>query len=136
MTPAPILLYDGTCGFCARSVQFLLSREPANATLRFAPLEGRTGRDVQRRFPALARVNSVVWYDPGTNAVLVRSDAAIAALRTLGPIWRVLARLVVLVPRPVRNAGYDAVARIRHRLAGRGTDCLVPTAAQRARFLD
>jgi predicted DCC family thiol-disulfide oxidoreductase YuxK len=44
--------------------------------------------------------------------------------------------MVSLVPRPVRDAGYDFIASHRIRWFGRGTDCVVPTAEQRARSLD
>ena len=27
-TDAPVLLYDGTCGFCNASVQFIIARDP------------------------------------------------------------------------------------------------------------
>jgi hypothetical protein len=60
---SPVLLYDGTCGFCAESVQLVL-RHDRRRTLRFAALQGAFGVDVRARHPELARVDSVVWVDP------------------------------------------------------------------------
>lgn len=133
---APVLLYDGDCGFCARSVQFVLAREtPARrSALRFAPLQGAFGQCVRRAHPTLEGVDSVVWYDPQRDETRVRSGAGLAVLHHLGGIWTVAAMVGRLVPTPIRDAVYDWIARHRHRLAGEA--CLVPTTEERARFLE
>jgi predicted DCC family thiol-disulfide oxidoreductase YuxK len=135
---SPVLLYDGTCGFCAESVQLVL-RHDRRRTLRFAALQGAFGVDVRARHPELARVDSVVWVDPPlagqAERVLVRSDAALRVARYLGG-WFHLARLAAVLPRPLRDAGYDLVARHRHRLLSDGPSCLIPAPEVRGRFLD
>ncbi len=127
----PVLLYDGDCGLCASSVQFVLRREPPGRRerLRFAPLQGQFGAQVHAAYPEL-------WYDPaGPSAtVLVRSTAALAVARHLGGIWGVLGVIGGLVPRPLRDAVYDLIARNRLRLVAPA--CLLPRPDQRARFLD
>lgn len=140
--PAPpqsaVLLYDGSCGFCARSVQFVLSHERERRTLRFASLQGPVGRDVAGRWPQLANVDSMIWYLPpggaGPERVLVRSDAVLAIAQYLGGIWRVLGGLGHLVPRSLRDAAYDVVAARRHRITPKA--CLLPSADERSRFMD
>ena len=139
--PAPLLLYDGDCGFCARSVRFVLAREGRDRSLRFATLQGPAGEAARRARPDLAGIDSVLWVEPdargGIARVLVRSDAALRTLTYLGGGWRLLAALGRLVPRRLRDGVYDLIARHRLRLAG-GADaaCLVPTAEQRRRFVD
>ena len=140
MTPPPdaVLLYDGTCGFCAGSVQFVLRHERPGGerTLRFATLEGALGDEARRAHPELAGVDSVIWLEPGTGRVLVRSEAALAVAAYLGGPWRVLAALGRLVPRRLRDAAYDLIARNRYRIAGRVEACPLPTPEQRGRFVD
>jgi predicted DCC family thiol-disulfide oxidoreductase YuxK len=130
-TTTPILLYDGTCGLCARSVQFVLARD-RRRTVRFGPLQGAFGRALVAAQPELNAVDSVVWYD-GARA-WVRRDAVLAVLRHLGGGWSVLAALGRLVPRALCDALYDAVARRRFTLAARA--CLLPRPDERARFVD
>ena len=143
MTPAdpgasPVLLYDGTCGFCAASVQLVL-RHDRRGTLRFAALDGATGAEVRRRYPELDGVDSMIWVEPGSagapDRVLTRSDAALRLARYLGGWWR-LAGAARVLPRRFRHAMYDLVARHRHRLSPGGPACLVPAPEVRARFLD
>jgi predicted DCC family thiol-disulfide oxidoreductase YuxK len=79
----------------------------------------------------------VVWVEPAaagaSERVLLRSAAALRIASYLGGAWT-LALAMRLVPRPLRDAAYDLVARHRHRLSG--ATCFVPTPEVRARFLD
>jgi predicted DCC family thiol-disulfide oxidoreductase YuxK len=66
---------------------------------------------------------------------VVRSDAFLHILRRLGGWWKILAALVSVVPRPVRDAVYDFVARVRFRIFGRRDEvCPVMPPELRARF--
>ena len=137
-TNQPLLLYDGTCGFCQATVQFVL-RHDRKRSLRFARLEGEHGRAVIETHPELEGIDSIVWVEENANTgasrVLTRSGAALRIVRYLGGAW-----LLLLVfrefPRPWRDRLYDFVARHRHRLMGRAESCLVPAEEDRHRFLD
>ena len=125
------IYFDGYCGLCDRFVQFVLRRDRA-ARYRFAPLQGSTARE---RVPTTLDPETsptVILEDGGR--FRVRSDAALAILTGLGGAWR-LAGLLRIVPRPLRDAVYDLVARHRSRWFGRRAECRVPEPAQRDRFL-
>jgi predicted DCC family thiol-disulfide oxidoreductase YuxK len=117
----------------------LVLRRDRRGTLRFAPLAGAYARGVAARYPALAGADSMIWVEPagagGPERVFVRSAAALRVARYLGGAW-MLALAAWLVPRPLRDAAYDFVARHRHRLLGASDACVVPTPETRARFLD
>ena len=136
---APILLYDGSCGLCAQSVQFVLRHEARSHRLKFATLQGPHGAAALRSNPELVQVDSVVWLEPSADGsaprVLVRSEAVLAVLRHLGGKWALLAGIGRLVPRISRDALYRVVARYRYRVFGRDQSCLLPSPEQRARFL-
>ncbi len=135
-TPGPVLLYDGLCGFCDRTVRFLL-RHDAGGAMRFAPLGGETAAGILARHPALRGIDSLVLADRdagGHERVRVRSDAVIASVAYLGGGWH-SARALRLIPRVVRDAAYDAFARFRYRLFGRFESCPAPPPGVRDRFL-
>jgi predicted DCC family thiol-disulfide oxidoreductase YuxK len=113
----PLLLYDGTCGFCARSVQFVLEHEGARHDLRFAPLDD-------------AAAPSIVWCEPATGDRYTRFGAVLRLAAYLGGPWRVLGAIGRLVPTAVGNAAYDFIARHRHRIAGRDV-CVRPSLTRR-----
>src|SRR5213080_2161024 len=111
MTTGAVLPYDGTCGFCARSVQFVLRHERARRTLRFARLEGSFGLALRDRHPELAGVDSLIWYEPATatapERLLWRSRGALRVAHYLGGVWAMLATLGNVIPRRILDRVYD-----------------------------
>jgi len=134
---ATVLLYDGSCGLCSRTVQFIL-RHDKKKFLLFAALEGQFGSDFLRERPELDDLDSMVWIETEENRVPVRYDvrsaAALRVVRYLGGFWR-LALVGWLVPRVARDWIYDRVASHRHLVPG-GPDCLTPDSETRTRFID
>jgi predicted DCC family thiol-disulfide oxidoreductase YuxK len=133
---APVLLYDGVCGFCNKTVQMILDRD-RRGTLRFAALQSDYGRAVVRRHGELEGVDSVVFVEgaAGGERVFVRSEAALKVAAYLGGLWKVFLCAYV-VPRPLRDYLYDLFARNRYRVFGKYDQCMLPPAEARARFLD
>ena len=134
---APILLYDGQCGFCSATVQFILRHERRH-TLRFAALQGAFGATVLASHPELRGQDSVVWFESSHSCepdlVLIRSDAVLRISGYLGSLWR-LTVAVRAVPRSWRDASYDLVARRRHRIPGLSSSCLRPDVTNTNRFI-
>lgn len=137
MTDAPILLYDGICGFCNGAVQTIL-RLDKGGSLRFAALDSDFGRNVIARHQALAGVDSVVFVDNPDSPderVTVRSAAALRVAKYLGGWWRPLL-VAGVIPAPIRDRLYDGFARVRYRIFGTHDTCPIPAPQVRARFLD
>ncbi len=130
----PLLLYDGTCGFCNATVRLIL-RYDRKGILRFAALESARGRGILAEHPELEGVDSVVWIEAGGSGsrVITRSAAALRVAAYLGGVWR-LALVGSVIPAPLRDRLYDLVARHRHRLARGAARCVTPPAEARHRF--
>lgn len=129
-----MLFYDGHCGLCHRAVRFVLRHDRSGNAFRFAPLQGPT---FQARVSADRRVrlpdSIVVLTKEGS--LLARSDAFLHILRRLGAGWRILGGVLAVIPRPLRDAVYDFIARIRYRVFGTREDwCPVVPPDLRARF--
>jgi predicted DCC family thiol-disulfide oxidoreductase YuxK len=134
---APLLLYDGQCGFCAAAVQFILRHEREHSLL-FAALDSEAGTGIRDHHVEVIGIDSMIWVEPsdGSNSpkVLVRSAAALRIASYLGGPWRVAA-VGWVVPRVARDAAYDLVARHRHRLIRRPQQCFLPTPSAMCRFI-
>lgn len=131
VSTSPVIFFDGVCGLCNRWVDFVLTRD-RNKRFRFAPLQGETARDWLQLAPDQP-LNSVVLVD--ASGQHRKSDAIWRMLRDVGGIWTLPAWLLRLIPRPVRNWGYDVVARNRYRWFGRKESCRLPKPDERERFL-
>lgn len=131
---APILFYDGSCGLCHGAVRFVLKRDKGGV-FRFAPLQGGTFQELVPEACRAALPDSLVLREPG-GRLLMRSSAVAALLRRLGGLWRLAGALLWIVPRPLRDFGYDRVAMVRHRLFKKPEGvCPVVPQPLRSRFL-
>jgi len=130
-SPAGTVYFDGYCGLCDRFVSLLVSRD-ARRRLRFAPLQGETAAQRLGTLAAEQAPETVVFEDHA--GLHFRSTAILRAAAALGGPWR-SARLLEVVPRPLRDLVYDWVARHRFRWFGRRESCRLPTPAERDAFL-
>jgi predicted DCC family thiol-disulfide oxidoreductase YuxK len=142
MTPAPpsgldsaphgVVLFDGTCAFCERSVIFIANRDP-RAYFRF-------GASQTPRAEALLASHGVTRESARSliliedERVYLRSTAALRIAARLTWPWS-LARVLLVVPRPIRDVVYRLVALVRHRIAGRSNACAVPPPEIRNRLI-
>jgi predicted DCC family thiol-disulfide oxidoreductase YuxK len=134
----PVVLYDGVCGLCNRMVQFLLEHD-RHDRLRFASLQSEFAATVLARHHAdprdLDTVYVIVNYDERDENVLARSDAILSLGPALGGIWNIAAA-GKMIPRKLRNAIYDLVARNRYRVFGKHESCMMPEHRYRWKFLE
>jgi predicted DCC family thiol-disulfide oxidoreductase YuxK len=114
------LVFDGDCGFCTSSAQWL-ARSGRVAVVPWQRLEladvGLTREEV----------TSAAWWLVGDRPVEHSSRAIGRALAARGGAWSPAGRLLLLRPvRPVADAVYRLVARHRHQLPGGTPVCRVP----------
>ena len=127
-----VILYDGVCIFCSRWVRFVARRD-VERRFRFTAIQSAYGT-------RLAQAFEIDPDDPDTNAVVhggqafFKSDAALMVLSHL-PGWA-WTRALFAVPKPLRNAVYNLVARNRYRIFGKYDACFVPDADLRARVIE
>ena len=155
-TAGPILFIDGQCVLCQRAAQWVL-RHDRHGRVALAALQGKTAHrllpaalreepaparrtGIVRRpaladQPAAAGAGSLVWRQAdGRNRV--RSAAVLAVAAALGGWYRAAAGLLWLVPVPLRDALYLALARRRRHWFGTTDRCELPTASHGNRLLD
>lgn len=128
-----IVVFDAECLLCNGWVQFLL-RHDRRAVLRFASIQGETGRRLlAQRGLQVDGLQTLLVVD-GTRA-WQNTAAILRVLHTLGWPWH-LAWIAWLLPSALRDPAYRWIARNRLRLFGRAPACLMPPPDVAARFLD
>ncbi|TMQ28392.1 MAG: DUF393 domain-containing protein [Deltaproteobacteria bacterium] len=128
----PLVLYDGDCGFCAKSVRFILDHE-RDHDIRFAPLQGPTAAELRRHYPRIPQAISTMVY-VGDGRAHLRSKAVLHACKHLRAPWR-WAHTMRWVPSFVLDLGYRALAAVRLRIWGHADACQMVSAEERTRFL-
>ena len=132
-TSKPIVLFDGVCNLCNRSVQFIIKRD-RKKQFRFASLQGKTGQQLLLQFGLRVNdLNSFVLIDD--NKVHTRSGGALRMLKRLGGGWSLLYAFII-VPAFIRDAVYNWVAKNRYKWFGKREECMLPAPGIKERFLD
>lgn len=127
-----VIVFDGVCVLCSRSVQFILARDPRKR-YRFAAMQSASGR-------MLLRDHGLDPDDPVSLLLFdgarpwTDSEAVLRIATRLGGAWR-LAALARVVPRAARDFLYRHLARRRYRWFGKRDSCLLPSPETADRFL-
>jgi predicted DCC family thiol-disulfide oxidoreductase YuxK len=135
MEKQPILFFDGVCGLCNRTVDFVL-QEDRDRKILFAPLQGETFKAFVKDHPEVSTVDSafVLSYTAQGEQLLMRSDAIFYILGQL-PQFRWIAQIGHFIPRPIRDSVYRLIASTRYRVWGKRDSCRLPTLEEEQRFL-
>lgn len=129
--PPRIVLYDGVCGLCSKTVRWLMKRD--RGAFHYAPLQGETAAALRARHPRIPeQLDSVVYVEDGR--VHLRSKVFLYAARWLTRPWR-WAWYVRWIPAFLLDPFYWVVAKLRYRLFGKFDACTLPTTDERAKLL-
>jgi len=128
----PILFFDGVCNLCNGSVDWVVKHDKQRQ-IRFGSLQGTTAHEMVPEYAEEQGLSTVVLVDE--HGKHVRSTAVGKVLKRLGGFYGVLGTLLLLIPQPLRDAGYRLVAKNRYRWFGQKETCRLPSPEERALFV-
>ncbi|HMT96183.1 MAG TPA: thiol-disulfide oxidoreductase DCC family protein [Ferruginibacter sp.] len=129
---APILLFDGICNLCNRTLQFIIAHD-TQKLYRFASLQSAAGQKLLEQYK-LSRSSYSSFVLIENNQAYTQSTAALKVAKNLsGPV-----KLMVvfnIIPVKIRDVVYNFIARNRYKWFGKKDQCMVPTPDLIKRFL-
>jgi len=128
----PLVLFDGECGFCNRSIQFFLKHEKSSGIkVQFAPLESEAGMLLKKYFEIDEKTESVILIRD--HAAFVKSCAALRLTGYMKGLWPLM-QIFVIIPPFIRNVVYDFIAKRRMKWFGRVETCALLKKEDQQRF--
>ena len=125
-----VVLFDGVCGMCNASVDFILNRDRDKKFL-FSALQGKVANE---QFPQECKdLNTIIYFR--NRKILRRSSAVLHILVDLGGPWVVVWPLL-LIPPFLRDLFYRIIANSRHLISKKRATCRLPSLEEKDRFLD
>lgn len=126
----PIIFYDGDCGFCNKTVQFVLNHEK-DSEIHFCALQSDYAQNFFKHqgIPEMDLSTFYFWDGKKLNN---RSTAALKVLNYLHFPYT-LGKIGWICPRFIRDGIYNVIAKRRMRFAP--GFCALPTPLQAVRFL-
>ena len=133
LPPKPVILFDGVCNYCNGMVNFLIRQDKERRFL-FAPLQSKAGQELLSQFGLnTTQLDSFIFISDGK--AYLRSTAGLKLYNQLPWYWK-WTQLFWIVPRVIRDAVYNFIARNRYKWFGQRDQCMVPSAEVRERFLN
>ena len=129
----PVILFDGVCNLCSGAVQFVIKHDPKKQ-FRFASLQSKFGEGVMKHFGLpVDQFNSFILLEDGK--IYTRSTAALKVAKKLRGLlsW---SYGFIIVPRFIRDAVYNLVARKRYKWFGKKEECWIPTPELKSLFIE
>src|SRR5574341_658753 len=127
-----IILFDGVCNLCNRSVIFILKREK-DPVFQFASIQSEAGKELLEWCGLPSSFNQAVVYIEN-GEIYLGSTAALKIGQNLIFPWLLLASAGFIVPKFIRDWVYNQIAQHRYQWFGKKDVCMVPTENLRARF--
>ena len=108
-----IVFYDGECALCHGFVKFVLKYDKKKA-FYFSPLQGET---IAKLVPLAEReiLPDSIVVRAFAGDLYLRSNGIIYVLKRLGVIAKILAGIISIFPRPLRDLGYRIIAALRKK---------------------
>ncbi|MDT8392405.1 MAG: DCC1-like thiol-disulfide oxidoreductase family protein [Bacteroidales bacterium] len=118
-----VILYDGYCELCSRSLQFVIRRDRENK-FTYLSLQSEQGAALISEMAKDKQYADSIVYHEGEN-FYQRSTAVLKILRRLKRGWQFF-YVFMLVPRFLRDLVYDFIAKNRYAWFGRRNECYIP----------
>lgn len=130
----PLILFDGVCNLCQRSVQFVI-RNDTGGIFRFASLQSEAAMLVLERLEySDDRLDSVLLIVDGR--LYAKSRAALQIAKRLDGPWRTFYYLFFWIPAFLADWVYTFIGNRRYRWFGRKEECWIPDRDLLDRFID
>lgn len=127
-----IILFDGVCNLCNGAINFVIKKDNKN-TFKFAALQSEIGQELTSKFNIdRTKVDSIILIDGDKH--YEKSSAALHIAKHMGSAFPLLFGFMI-VPKFIRNAVYDYVARNRYKWFGKKENCMISTAELKNKFL-
>lgn len=107
-----VIIYDGKCGLCSRTVRFLQLRD-RHRIFTFLPLHDVDYQVSESfRLSGVSNTNTVIYLRQ--DQIYQYSEAVIRILNDLGGPYK-MSLLLLVVPRVIRDSLYSWIAKNRNR---------------------
>ena len=127
-----IIRFEGVCNLCNGAVTYIIKRDKKNI-FKFAALQSEIGQELISKFNIdTLKVDSIILIDGEKN--YEKSTAALHIAKHLSGTYHLLFGFMI-VPKFLRNAIYDYIARNRYKWFGKKESCMIPTPELKSKFL-
>ena len=130
-----IIFIDGQCVLCNKFALFVHSKDKTKK-IKFSTLQGNTFKklSIPKIFPLISNLKTIIFYD-GKN-FYTQFDAILYILAECSLSLKVLSILLKIIPKKLRDLGYNIIAKFRYLIFGKKHTCQLPSTKFSNKILD
>lgn len=132
LTKMNVVVFDGVCNLCNGAVNWIIDHDKNNR-FRFSSLQSDYGKQIVAKYNLQQNYMDTFILVEDEQAY-IKSTAALRVLKGLGGFYK-LAYASIIIPRFIRDAVYNFIARNRYRWFGKRESCRMPTPELKAKFI-
>jgi len=125
-----IVIYDGECGICNHTIQFILNNKP-KSHIRFISFQSQIVTPYLKKYD-IKDMSSIVIIEKGRS--FKKSTAMLLLVKNLQTSWRHLYYFIV-IPKTIRDIVYQLISRNRHRFIKTQHSCRFLSNEEKSFFL-
>ncbi|MDH4236488.1 MAG: thiol-disulfide oxidoreductase DCC family protein [Nitrospira sp.] len=127
-----VIVFDGICNWCNAWVDLTIDHDP-HGKFKFGTLQSEQAQQIVKVLQLPTEdFETFLLLEHGR--IYTKSTVALRIVKHLSGFWP-LFYLGIMIPRPLRDALYDYIARHRYEWMGKADTCYIPTPAEHDRFV-
>ena len=130
VTKNNILFYDGDCGFCNSSVQFVLKHRKHDH-IYFATLQSDFAKEILNNKGIIIKLDTLYYLK--NNTIYDKSSAALHLVNELTLFFSIF-KIFYIIPKIIRDYVYSLIAKRRHQI--NNSFCVIPNSEEKKLFLE
>tara|TARA_B110000093_G_C12894979_1_gene377805 strand:+ start:474 stop:899 length:426 start_codon:yes stop_codon:yes gene_type:complete len=131
MSENVIVVYDGICGFCNKTIQVILTKKPSKK-LKFVSFQSKNGIQILKKLNIKENMDSILVIEE--SAVFIKANAIFILLKHIESPLKFLYYLK-LFPSIITNFVYDFISKNRYSLQRKSNTCRLLTKEEKDFFL-
>lgn len=135
MTNKKIIFFDGVCNLCNGFIDYVINRNK-NQSIYYATLQSDIAVEKLKEYNNIvleSNYNTIYYY--ANNKLYSKSSAVLRIFLELSSFHKVTAKILLLIPKFIRDACYNVIAINRYRFLGKKETCRLPTESEKKQFL-
>ena len=126
-----IIFFDGNCMLCNSFIAYLIKKNCAS--LFFCDINSSNAKQLLGNFSLPCDPQNTIYF-LYNNQLFAKSTAVLKIVSQLGFLFKIITRMLLVVPTLWRDAVYSLVAKNRYRFFKQSV-CYTPTPEQKDKFL-
>jgi len=129
-----IIFFDGVCNLCNGFIDFVIKRD-SKKIIHYASLQSEVSKILMKNENINIGENfsTIYFYDAGK--FYKQSSAILMIVKNLSLGYKLAASVCLIIPKGIRNAVYNYIAKNRYRFFGKKETCRLPSIEERNQFL-